>query len=433
MNLLLWLTPEGLRAWQQPTRPPAFFAADAEGLSAFATYLATTDASRWRLLLDLPGEEFVTLPPPPAQLAFFDRYALRQRYLAEQFPERTLRAAIAEPRPQRGDNLTLLAHDDAAIAPWLEALEPYRERADGIHALGVLAVAAAGLPPRFSGIVQILGDVWLRQIVVRQGRPCFSRQISCPERQAVATWLGDETRRLLQHLHRLEPQADFHAGLMLLPPTLSLQSLPGLNSETGLTWSLRTCSPAQWQQDLLAELGAGRRQRLSADLSPPAFRRAARWRRGVDFGLRLSSLLFTLSLAAYLQAHAEFSLADETASSHRHSSIPATALPALLNASGERLLAEMLEHQASSARALAALTAWSSLPASCHQTLPVNELRWQQRELQLQVPHGTAAAQTSHCQPHLHNEHAVNTASRERQSPQSPNPPSLRFVDERNQ
>ncbi len=432
MNLLLWLTPEGLHAWRQTTRPPAFFAADAEGLSAFATYLATTDAPRWRLLLDLPGEEFVTLPPPPAQLAFFDRYALRQRYLAEQFPERTLRAAIAEPRPQRSDNLTLLAHDDAAIAPWLEALEPYREQADGIHTLGVVAIAAAGLPPRFSGIVQIFGDAWLRQIVVRQGRPCFSRQIFCLDRQAAATWLVDETRRLLQHLHHLEPPAAFAEGRMLLPPTLPPQLLQGLNSETGLTWSLRTCPSEQWQQDLLAELGAGHRRPLSADLSPPPFRREARWRRGVDFGLRLSGLLFTLSLAAYLQAHAEFSLADETASLHRHSSISAAALPALLNASGERLLAEMLEHQASSARALAALTVWSNLPANCHQMLPVNELRWQQRELQLQVPHGTAAAQASHCQPHLHDEHAVNAASRERQSPQPPNPPTLRFVDEKN-
>lgn len=433
MSLLLWLTPEGLSAWRQPTRPPTFFAADPEGLSAFATYLATTGASRWRLLLDLPGEEYVTLPPPPARLAFFDRHALKQRYLAEQFPERNLRTVLTEHRPQRGDSLTLLAHDEAAITPWLEALEPHREQADGIHALGVLAVAAARLPPRFSGILQIFGNTWLRQIVVRQGRPCFSRQISCPDHLATATWLSDETQRLLQHLDRLEPQADLREGWILLPPPLASQFLQEQGPETRLIWSLRPCDPAQWQQDLLAELGAQGHRRLRADLSPPTFRHAARWRRASDFGLLLGSLLFTFSLAAYLHAHAGFSLADETASPHLRPSAALTTLPAPLSASGERLLTEMLEHQASATRALAALTAWSNLPANCHQALPVNELRWRQRELQLQVPYGSAATEAvGHCQAHLYTEQAADTAPHERPSPHPPNVPSLRFVDERN-
>jgi len=108
-------------------------------------------------------------------------------------------------------------------------------------------------------------------------------------------------------------------------------------------------------------------------------------------------------------------------------------LPAPLSASGERLLTEMLEHQASATRALAALTAWSNLPANCHQALPVNELRWRQRELQLQVPYGTAATEAvGDCQAHLHTEQTANTAPHERPSPHPPNIPSLRFVDERN-
>ena len=380
MTLLLWLTTDQLRAWHHRTRPPHSFSPTPEGHAAFAAYLTHHADCRWRLMLDLPGEEHVELPASPTPLSWFDRRAFLQQRLRDCFPERALRAVLEHPVAGRQGPWWLTSADSQMLAPWLDILQTHGEQAAGIHPLSALLNSSSLIPPRFSGALQILADGILRQFILFHGQPRFSRQIPLPAASPPAALVIDESHRLLQHLRLHAASDNANAALLLIPPALSDELPPQRLAPSGADWEVRPCSPEEWQQALLQALQPSRHS-PTADLSPPELRRAARRARRERWSLVTSSLLLAASLGLNGHARNIFDNAQRTLAST--SLAPPPPLHGILPAASAELLQEMLARHADASSAGQALAIWASQPEACHTRLLELAWHWPQRQLQV--------------------------------------------------
>lgn len=381
--MLFWLTHEGLRAWRRRSDPVCFFPADAQGLEEFAVYLARTGERRWRLLLDLANEEYAELSLPPNHgLSTFDRRLLLARRLEERYPGRLLRAPLGQPTSGAAPTWQLLSVDDEEIQPWLRLLQARAELADGIHAIGPLALACHLPEANYNGILQILGEQHLRQILVRHGQPCFSRKIALAGDEDPVGRIVEESRQLLQHLHLHRGQPTPERAWIVLPPTLAESLPPTLAAATGIPWSAHSRDSGQWQQEILRALTRA----PGANLLPPALRRAARRRCAETLFLGLGALLLAFTLGRYeFERLAAADIQPVPALTDRPQERPATSEEALLSPAGEALLQEMLAAGQASRQALDSLAAWAAMPARCHTLLPVDEWRWHEHRLHLRL------------------------------------------------
>lgn len=392
MTLCLWLNPDQLQLWQHGRLLDTFTEND-EDRARFSHRLEMLRPPAWRLILDLPGEEFTDFALPRARrLTGLDRRALIRQALASQFPETQLRGAmpLGTDAPWR-----LCGIDEAMATPWLRLLEAHAYGARGIHSLSPLAAPCLPATPR-PQLLQIFCGRYLRQIVLSHGQPCFSRQLRL---DAAPQALQEESTRLLNHARFHDWQPGEEPGWLVLPPSLADTLPEQLSRHTGIPWRLLTGSFADWQQTLLARLRRADRRTL-CDLRPVGFRRQRRHHQGE----RLLTLASVLLLGAAFVHHQQgmTSIEQEQAES-RHLTMQAQAWqqgvpadPPLPDASRERLQAILAQHAHSRehARPLQALS--QHLPP-CQQALTISALHWETSRLRvdLQPREGITAAEVA--------------------------------------
>ena len=180
---LLHLTHAGLAArhWRDGTLgAPVHFAADADGVAAFGTWLARHPRTRLTLLVDLADESFhlETLP----RLRGRDRHRLiarRQAQLHLDTPyvaQLTLARDAADPQHER--LLFAALSRPAALQPWLHAVGQTGSVLTGVHSAAALGPALLPPPaPPARALLVTLGPAGLRLTCLDHGRLRFSRLV----------------------------------------------------------------------------------------------------------------------------------------------------------------------------------------------------------------------------------------------------------------
>lgn len=204
---LLYLCAHQLSAWRWhrgTLTGEGAFAATADGQHQFADYLAQQRNSALAILANVGDEGFQIETIPFLRGA--DRQAVIRRKLGQLFFNTTLTTSLSlgYEKTQRKDERVLLAAltDQAAFAPWLDAIAKARVALAGIYSLPLLAPSLL----RQLGIgddrclLLTVQDQSMRQSYCEKGEILFSRLAPLPSDASIAQTFHSEAQKLRQYL-----------------------------------------------------------------------------------------------------------------------------------------------------------------------------------------------------------------------------------------
>lgn len=247
------VTPAPLRVLHLEGEQPRVYAAGHHGLveepgpqqgwaqpEALAEHARLDPACRWLVLADYAEEEFWGDVMPPLRGAARKAWLARmhQRFAMES-PFRWI-SLQGRSRSSPG-KLRVLGYslgNAERVMPWLEALAGAQARLGGVYAPIMLAaplLRRLKLPPRGPAVLVTAHPSGLRQCVVIDGRPCFSR-LALRADASGAGWLAavrEETARLKDYLVENSILARDKNPLHIVavcPPGISDQAAAGLDA-----------------------------------------------------------------------------------------------------------------------------------------------------------------------------------------------------------
>lgn len=215
---LLYFTANGHRLylWRSGTLVlEGAFAADDEGVTAFADFAKLHPKSLYYVLADLAGEDFHDEVIP--WIRGGDREAIIERRLAQRYRDTRLAATVslgpvAVAGERRNERLLLASFTNTQqFSPWLDALTDAGAKLAGVYSVPLVAPALAG---RLAGklgakssqmFVVSLNSAGLRQSYLEDGKLRFARleRAADLDPDSLAAFVRSETLRLVQYLSSL--------------------------------------------------------------------------------------------------------------------------------------------------------------------------------------------------------------------------------------
>ncbi|HEX5802229.1 MAG TPA: hypothetical protein VFY24_04350, partial [Azospira sp.] len=204
------------------------FAADADGLRAFAAYLLRHARSRFTLLVNGREDSFRVQTIP--RLAAGERSNVIERKLTQHFPgcPYTASLSLGHERSRRREECVLLAALLAPerLDPWIEAMREAGVALCGIHSLALLGAALLGkvVGREASGLLLTMQDDSLRESYFERGRLRFSRLVPWAEDDddPAQTLLAEAGRLRLYLINQqlIGDQAPLHTVVVAGPSNL---------------------------------------------------------------------------------------------------------------------------------------------------------------------------------------------------------------------
>jgi len=294
---------------------------------ALATHARRDPACRWLVLADYAEEEFWGDVMPPLRGAA--RKAWLGRMLHRFAMESPFRWISLQGRSRSSPGkLRVLGYslgNAERVMPWLEALESAQARLGGVYTPVMLAaplLRRLKLPQRGPAVLVTAHPSGLRQCVVIDGRPCFSR-LALRTDAGGAGWpaaVREETARLKDYLVENSILARDKAPLHVVgiwPPGAGGQAAAGLDAGENVYHRLPIDTVARALKLVPASAASPELSRLlfvhalargtpPDQLAPPALlrndwvARMARNARGVGCGVCGAGLLYAAGVAASL-------------------------------------------------------------------------------------------------------------------------------------
>lgn len=374
---------------------------------ALADHARLDPACRWLVLADYAEEEFWGDVMPPLRGAARKAWLARmQQRFAMESPFRWI--SLQGPSRSRPGKLRVLGYslgNAGRVMPWLEALDSAQARLGGVYTPIMLAaplLRRLNFPRRGALVLVTAHPSGLRQCVVIDGRPCFSR-LALRGDAAGAGWLPavrEETSRLKEYLFEnsilVRDKAPLHI-VSVCPPGMGSQGAAGLDAGNNMYHLLQPEALARALKLPQAWAGSPELSRLlfahalargtpHEQLAPPALlrndwvARTAHNMRLAGYGLCGACLLYAAGLAVSLWPLAD-QLSDAAASTRKFdaryqreaATFPASALTA------DELVA--LEKKsgalASAPPGPRALLAAAGSVLEKHPELQLDQLRWE--------------------------------------------------------
>lgn len=334
------LTPAPLRVLHLEGELPRVYALTRQGLAeesgpqrewtqpeTLAEHARQNPGCRWLVLADYAEEEFWGDVMPPL------RGAARRAWLARMHQRFAMESPFRWISPQgasrsRPGKLRVLGYslgNAERVMPWLEALAGAQARLGGVYTPIMLAaplLRRLNFPRRGAMVLVTAHPSGLRQCVVVDGRPCFSR-LALRADAAGAGWLAavrEETSRLKDYLFEnnilVRDKAPLHI-VSVCPPDMGGQAATGMDAGNNIFHLLQAealaralklppASTASPELSRLLFVHALARGTPPAQLAPPALlhndrvARMARNTRMAAYGLCAASLLYAAGLAVSL-------------------------------------------------------------------------------------------------------------------------------------
>jgi len=284
-------------------------------------------ACRWLVLADYAEEEFWGDVMPPLRGAARKAWLARmQQRFAMESPFRWI--SLQGQSRSRPGKLRVLGYslgNAERVMPWLEALENAQARVGGVYSPIMLAaplLRRLKLPRRGPIVLVTSHPSGLRQCVVIDGRPCFSR-LALRADAAGAGWqhaVREETARLKEYLFEngilVRDKTPVHV-VSVCPQGMHNQAAAGPDAGNNIYHLLQTDAlaralklPAAWAESpelsRLLFVHALARGAPPEQLAPPALvrndwvARAARNTRRAGYGLCGAGLLYAAGMAVSL-------------------------------------------------------------------------------------------------------------------------------------
>ena len=375
---------------------------------ALAEHARHDPACRWLVLADYAEEEFWGDVMPPLRGAARKAWLARMQHrFAMESPFRWI--SLQGPSRSRPGKLRVLGYSLGSagrVMPWLEALEGAQARLGGVYTPIMLAaplLRRLKLPRRGAVVLATAHPSGLRQCVVIDGRPCFSR-LALRADAAGAGWLPavrEETARLKEYLFEngilVRDKAPLHV-VSVCPPGMDVQAASGPDNAQNIHHLLRADAvaralklPPAWaaspELSRLLFVFALARGTPPDQLAPPAMlrndwvARAARNTRLAGYGLCGTCLLYAAGLAVSLWPLAG-ELNDAAASTRkfdaRYQREAATFPASPLKADELLALEQKAGALAPSPPGPRALLAAAGKVLEKHPELQLDQLRWEQ-------------------------------------------------------
>lgn len=222
---------------------------------ALADHARSDPACRWLVLADYAEEEFWGDVMPPLRGAARKAWLVRmQQRFAMESPFRWISLqGASRSRPGKLRVLGYSLGNAGRVMPWLEALEGAQARLGGVYTPIMLAaplLRRLKLPRRGPVVLVTAHPSGLRQCVVIDGRPCFSR-LALRADAAGAGWLPavrEETARLKEYLYEnailVRDKAPMHV-VSLCPPGMNPQAAAGPDGAHNIHHLLRADAVAR--------------------------------------------------------------------------------------------------------------------------------------------------------------------------------------------